>query len=159
MAVTIRAAFEDAGMGPRSPMPQGSDEAGPTPPRPRLTRHAVERHTERLRPALEDVIARQELHMPIGRATVLGRPPSWIGKHAISPFYAVPLGKDPRPVELDRIREVDLGQVSVFDLTRARKDERRVRAREVGRSGDGSRNGRRGPFARRSSRSREDARG
>jgi hypothetical protein len=44
---------------------------------------------ERVKPALGEVIARQELHVPIGRTTVVDRPPPWINEHRNSPFWAM----------------------------------------------------------------------
>lgn len=89
MARTMRAAFRDAGIEPED---RGLPEVGGGPgrrPRPRLTAHAVKRYRERVKPAVSEGVAHQELDVLLDRAEIVDTPPPWARTHANSPFFAI----------------------------------------------------------------------
>lgn len=125
-------------------MPPGPDGARPSLPRPRLTRHAVERYMERVKPALGELIARQELDLLFDRAEVVDRPPAWINEHQNSPFWAVLSDGIVAAVSSTGYVTTVMIRGGASEEARAFRRSRRRRAREEHRFGDKNRFGWRG---------------
>lgn len=96
---------------------------------PRITRHAVERYIERIKPALDEPAARRELEALLDLAEPLERPPVWIEWRIGMTYHSLSDGIIAAEAANGYVTTI-LIRGGCSEKARARRKSRRVQKRE-----------------------------
>lgn len=116
-------------------MPGTTSNEAATRAAPRITRHAVERYIERIKPALGEVTARCELEALLAQTEIVERPPAWVEWRIGMTYHVLSDGIIAVQAANGYVTTI-LIRGGCSERTRARRKSRRIQKREARRHED-----------------------